>query len=207
MPAKSSTHRLSKPASLRSMPTLCGFFPMFQDFEIRNSNQLILDMSHVQRVDAVGLTIFVSNLLHAIGERTFQDVRLLYPTDRSVARQMQNLTVPAILDRNGLLDQQRDLWTNGDFGADGSVLGIAQCLIEVRNTGPAGRDRQLRIARTQLKTFFAQNGSWFINQSQIVLMLMEMIKNTLDHTAHNSLLGIAIRFNGNNPVYLEFSYC
>ena len=207
MLAKSSGHRRGKPTSLRSMPTLCGFFPMFQDFEIRNSNQLTLDMSHVQRVDAVGLTIFASNLLHAIGERELRDVKLHYPTDKRTTHQMHNLAVPAILGRNGLLDPQSDLWANRDFGTDESIKGTAQCLIEIRNIGATGRDRQLHVARSQLKTFFAQNGGWFVNQSQIILMLMEMIKNTLDHTNHNALLGITINFNGDNPTCLEFAYC
>lgn len=200
------SQRQGKPTSLRSMPLLCGFFPMHQDFSVRESNRLVLDMSCVQRVDAVGLNIFVSNLLHALRDHEFKEFKFVAPGDASANRQMMSLDVPAILGRHRLVYHPELPFAN-ELIQTASSHQSAQCLIEIQNFGPSRRDDQLHSARTKLKAFFKEHGGWSINQSQLILMLTEMIKNTLDHTEHSALLGITLELRNGLPWSLKFSYC
>lgn len=198
--------RHGKPTSLRAMPVLCGFFPMYQDFSIRDTGQLSLDLSCVQRIDAVGINLFLSNLLHALGTHNFRDFRLIRPTDAHANEQMLILNVPAILARNRL-DYHPELEFSRVANEAKRVRNISQCMLEVVNNGASERDAQLHSARTSLKAFFKENGGWSVNQSQLLLVLTEMIKNTLDHTEHDALLGIVIQFKDDVPSSIDFSYC
>lgn len=83
-----------------------------------------------------------------------------------------------------------------------------RCQVEIRRdaTAAASRDERLRAIKDQLKAFFAECGGAAIEQTQLLLIFAEMIKNTIDHTQHDALLNIAVQYKGDKPMRLDFSY-
>jgi hypothetical protein len=180
---------------------------MYQDFELRDSPNLILDMSHVQHLDSVGLNIFMSNLLHVIGDKTFDAFKLLAPIKAEPKNALRTLGLLEILENYRLRSHQGDLWNDNSPRETVDQKPADQCLIEIVNGPLKSRDDQLANIRRLVKAFFGANGGWSINQGQLLLMITEIVKNTLDHTKHNAFLGLSIEYSDGNPSRLKMSYC
>jgi hypothetical protein len=70
----------------------------------------------------------------------------------------------------------------------------------------ADRDGQLRVAKEQMKRFFSDNGGWALHQSQVILVVAEMIKNTMDHARCKAALTVDVEHHHGQPFHLSFTY-
>lgn len=207
-----------KNAQVRCLNNMVDMSPLLQHIEIRTPD-LYINLENVTACNGPGVNIFISMLLKG-GLKKFSNLRykIKFPNDRIIAKRIGQLGIERIFNYHGLeCDERENLLpfclnvtsNNNVYYEERHPSGEVEHdeLIFVPKANEAERDSVLRNIRTQVKKFLNRDHAKSFIHEQIALVIMEMVKNTLDHSNSSASLGLHFNLSPRTGKRFAFSYC
>lgn len=201
-----------KPRNIKAWPELTSFAPLLSMGDARagrSPSRFNLDFSLVNSVDALGLSIFLARLAQMKGAMSRDIYTLTLPVDQKIVDRLSELKLEENLASLGLnLGMERDLFDSlpNTKLTSNMTSGSFETIISVVPGEIGQKDRDLIEIRRKIKYFLRQDSDRHFSHEQVLSILMEMIKNTFDHSGRPAVLGLSIRINS-NPGLFSFFYC
>jgi len=210
---------IAKPRQIKPWPDLTGLLPLLKSSDIsagRPSQRFHIDLSFVRRVDAIGLAIFLARLTQSISASS--DATVTLPRADLPAQKLGELEFEAILKTLALqTEEYRDLFTlkrestkfrsvmlthlpNNERAALEKIL----CIIPDKNLS---RTTQISNIKTKIKDFFRLDHGRNFAHEQVMSILLELVKNTLDHSGRPAILAMKMNVNRGDDARFSFVYC
>jgi len=207
-----------KPRQIKAWSDLTGMAALLkaQDrISVGKQTKLHLDLRHVYKVDAIGLAIFLARLAQLQSSAPDFDATVTKPESERANRKLNELGMEARLAELGFEDaRHRDL-----FDIEGPQVNSAHpstsvdcastfevVVTIVPRTGKS-RTELLSDAKQKIKKFLQADESRNFAHEQLMIVLLEMIKNTLDHSGRPAVLGLRLQKHSHRRGSLSFSYC
>lgn len=216
---RSSKSRSGKPRIIRAWPMVTGILPLLAAYDGSLSKYKVvsIDFSGVSQVDAVGLAIFLARLVRLRSESEKAEYEIVLPSDPVAIRQLEDLEFRGLCSMLGIIrESSKGLWDYLPVQGDENVPSVD---IEMGGVFLVGKIIPIIIDETleresfledvcfTIKQFVKQDKSRTFNHEQVVTIIREMIKNTIDHSDQSSVLGLQMKMNGDRCIRFEFCYC
>lgn len=205
----------SKPRQLKPWPELIGILPLLSLMDNstkRNGGKIHLDLTNVYRVDSIGLSILIARVIQILstakGELYFS-----MPKDVLVFKLLNELGLHEHLIHAGLVpNPERSLFDDISFNCEklqssGKEGILFERIISVVPSQDGSRDEIIANVKSQIKDFLRNDQGRQFAHEQIMVVLLELVKNTIDHSGSPSILGLQLRFDKKYKGYLSFIYC
>lgn len=205
----------TKPYQLKAWTDLHGLYPLLLDFgkvPSRKNMSVHLDFSQVYHVDAIGASIFLARVLQFIENANHVSFTISFPESVHAERRLKSL---GILEHLNLmqLEPQREQDLFNQVSSDG----VSQLENEVKCSADEheklivlvpgeSRSKVIAYAKSEIKLFLNHSHTRRFAHEQFMIVLLEMVKNTLDHSGKPALLALYAneRPRGGS---LRFAYC
>jgi len=206
---------LAKPRQIKPWPELVGMLPLLKSQDPINKSAksaVHLDMAQVRRVDAIGLAIFIARMVQTLDEC---GSRLTFtpPIIEEVGKKLDSMGFKRHLESLGIApDEHRDLFTNWenveipDAVAAQPLLSEYDEIICVPAEANVSRSDQLKRIKTQIKSFLKKDEGRTFAHEQVMIILLELAKNTLDHSGKPAVIGLRFAPTGEARKF-SFVYC
>ena len=194
-----------KDAQVRCLNNIVDMIPLLQRIKIRKPD-LEINLENVAACNGPGLNIFISMLLKSGSKFSSLRYKIIFPRDKLVAAQIKHLGLKRIFNSHGMECNERTDFLPFDINTPIKILEHDQ-LIFIPQANEAERDTVLQNIRTQLKSFLIKDYKKIFNHEQIALVIMEMVKNTLDHSKSSASLGLHFNLSPTTGKRFAFSYC
>ena len=206
----------AKPRQVNAWPILCGFDPLLADHDghqNNGSNRIHLHLENVYKVDAVGLCIFLAKLAHICLALESAEFKVFMPLDTRVERALTDLGLHQLLSKIGKISDVEDdlfgslhtpsksLWFSGDKAGQ-----LSETIICVSPAEGVSRSESISTVRREIKKFLEKDVSRRFAREQFMVVIQEMVKNTLDHSNGPAFLALQRSDNGGRGA-LSFAYC
>jgi ABC-type transporter Mla MlaB component len=212
----------AKPRQLTALPDITGLVPLLHDFSLERletSTNLHIDLSNVKKVDSIGLSIYLA--LHLLGKRDPQDyvVSLSWSNFERVNSTLRELDIVNLLEtfrfnvtRHG---PTVELFDNPSKPSCAQIPAAAStpCADEFQEIVPfcpkshANRQEALNSFSRSLKKFMARDSPRMFNREQIISVLLELAKNTFDHSSGVGVAGLRTVLGPDKVKKMQFVYC
>jgi hypothetical protein len=189
---------MAKPRQLKPWPELTGILPLLKADEPRLKQSEVghLDLENVTAVDALGLTIYLAKLSQFITRQT-GDFYFSMPMDEDVRHQLTSLNFLSHLRAIANIQPYRDIFSVVEtfepvYKDDSNVQKSIQ--EEIIRISLSSCDRESEIARVkyEMKNFFKRDKDKRFAHEQAMVILLELVKNTLDHSGTDAFLGLRL---------------
>lgn len=208
----------SKPRQIKPWPELTGLLPLLKadDGISRSSMNIHLDMTNVSNVDAIGLSIFLAKTaqIFLFGKRR---LFLTDPKNKKIHEKLRHLNFYGILEALGLIvEKSRDLFSeiaSEDCDVEsGKIKSIESQnsynnIICILPKIDGGRAEEIARIKREIKIFFKKDELHQFAHEQVMIILLELVKNTLDHSGMPALLGLKLNLSENGSNCFSFVYC
>lgn len=196
---------MKKDAQVRCLNNIVDIIPLLQSIELRKS-EFVLNLEDVAACNGPGLNILISMLFKNGSKFNRLQYRIVSPRSNFVAAKIQHLGLKRILNLHGMECTERTDLLPFDLNVPINTLEHDQ-LIFVPKANETERDDVLNKIRTQLKSFLSKDDSKIFNHEQIAIVIMEMVKNTIDHSQSCASIGLHFDFSSSTGKKFAFSYC
>lgn len=190
---------MAKPRQLKPWPELLGLLPLLKEEEPRLRQNEIghLDLENVFEVDSLGLTIYLAKLAQYVSGG-HPELFLSLPINHQAASRLERLNFQILLSKIGKIRTYEDMFsarppTALNVGASDIV--VLEEIIHVQAVGLVRRDMEISRIKKKIKEFLNRDKSEKFAHQQIMVVLLELVKNTLDHSASDAFLGLQIENN------------
>ncbi|PCJ20775.1 MAG: hypothetical protein COA96_15715 [SAR86 cluster bacterium] len=208
--------------NLNVIINVTGMSPLLLDFlpsRKSTSNRLRLNLSHVKKVDSIGLSVLLGVLF--VGKRPSDEfvIDLVPSKTESVNEKLNMLEISPLLamlnSRTGPAGHSKDLFrtefSNNQTGTCPSSTPSCQKNFEKVHLfiphAHANRQEALIAFSNQLKSTFQLDSPRSFNHEHMITILIELAKNTLDHSNGIGILGIRIHSGAMNNRKIRITYC
>lgn len=170
-----------------------------------------LDMSNVNKVDAIGLSIFIAQVHQIFFDREFQLI-VTEPKNKKVAEELKILKFQDLLSALGILsDAHRDLFSlsyesDQNDGKTGKIRNDFNKIIHILPSSADKRTGEISRIKSEVKEFFRHDLDEKFSHQQVMIILVELVKNTLDHSGKAALLALKMTLSGNGSKHFSFTY-
>jgi len=212
-----ATSGAGKPRQIKAWPDLRGLIPLLKSqdkFARSKSSRVHIDLSQVHNIDAVGAAIFLARLsqLRAV---SLNPASTVTNPDSDYARsRIAHLEFEERLTELGFeLSNHRSLF---DYFPDAENLRpppfqphthADEALITVIPTAARARENLISDAKRRIKAFLQKDSERSFAHEQLMIILLEMVKNTLDHSGKPAIIGLRFEKNGTQGGRFCFCYC
>lgn len=213
---------LLKPRQIKPWPELIGLLPLLKasdSFNKSTRHPIQLDMAQVRKVDAIGLTIFVARLVQTLNGN-LGPLIMTRPLANDVSERLSAIKFEPILRSLGIVpEEDLDLFSFQDVKSQRSnsaknQLNSAASSVEfeeiicVRADDCVNRGEKLKAIKAQIKNFLKQDEERMFAHEQVMIILLELVKNTLDHSGKPALIGLSLtRKRDSTAARFSFVYC
>lgn len=210
--------RPSKPRQIKAWPDMTGLSPLLreQDLPARGRGvRFHIDFSHVEKVDAIGISIFLARLAQVSAGADEVKVSVSWPKQPETNSKLKALSLSQHLVALGLEDNpERSLFDLLDDSVMQNMLsgqppgnGLeAEKIILIMPNPQGSRTSVIDGAKKEIKKFLAIDHERSFAHEQLMIILLEMVKNTVDHSGRPAFLGLSFK-RSSNGIHFEFSYC
>jgi signal transduction histidine kinase len=202
---------MAKPHQIKALSDLRGFGSLLMDLRLDvgrdEIGKLILDLSFVTAVDAVGLAVLLARLADFSKQQRYDQFELIAPRiseinntlDESGATNM----ILAILNQSVREASARNLElfpqpSNEPIVTQHATRKIRRGyvgLIAVDTCGGKSRHDLVVDVRQQLRNAFATIRGNQFNEAQIHIVVAELVKNTVDHSGSRAFIGVDVKLD------------
>lgn len=206
-----------KPRQIKAWPDLTGLAPLLkaQDKIIKSkSSRLHLDLSHVYSIDAIGLAIFLARLSQLKSTSPNATSLISHPESRQARSHLFDLKFETRLSELGFdLPSHRGLFdeienTNETkINFENSTSINKEETITIIPNPDIHREILLSNAKRSIKDFLKIDQKRLFAHEQLMIILLEMVKNTLDHSNRPAIIGLKLRQPDESHGSLSFCYC
>ncbi|MDP2878254.1 MAG: hypothetical protein Q8N74_01825 [Sulfuricella sp.] len=208
---------ISKPYQIKAWSELVGLNPLLKAHDTLPQGKfarLNLDFSQVHQVDAIGLSIFLARVVQARSMVSDATITIDMPTSRAVASTLESLGLKMHLARLGLelsleqrlFDQIDDVPASAQKCLLDEQLFHWETVVSIR-PGQGDRDQLISYAKREIKNFLNRDEARRFVHEQVMIILLEMVKNTFDHSGRPALLGLSFIESSARKGKFAFSYC
>lgn len=209
-----------KPTQIKPWPELVGLSPLLGSAYISRKaiERIHLDLSHIHKLDVIGLSIFLAILAQ---KNVSSDIEydLSLPHSALIRKKLEELEFFKNLNLLGYIpNRQQSLFDNNS-----STLPIAQRRIEIEKINVPDiyiekviaiipkknldREKLLTEAKRKIKDFLLMDSKRHFNHEQILIILTEMIKNSIDHSGKTAILGLQFYKQQDGKGKFSFVFC
>jgi hypothetical protein len=181
---------------------MTGLLPLFKADEprLRANEPAHLDFENLQTIDSIGAAIYLARttqyLNTARGILHFQP-----PMDPNVHMKFNALGLLSYL---GQPAEYYDLFTQPrDVGVDRIEKCPTEEVLAVEASTVVDRSAEISRVKRHIKQYFSLNATKSIPQQQLMVILMELVKNTLDHSNSRAYLGLHTHKNTFSFAYAD----
>lgn len=208
-------HIAAKPHQIKAWTELHGLYPLLLDFgktPSRANLSVHLDFSQVYHVDAIGVSIFLARVLQFIRKANHVSFTISFPESADAGRRLQSLR---LMDQLKLM--QLEPRREQDLFDQAFSVGVSQPNNEFDHLSKNheklivllpgdSRSKVIAHAKSEIKSFLNHSHTRRFVHEQFMIVLLEMVKNTLDHSGKPALLAL---YMDDYPQggSLRFSYC
>lgn len=207
----------TKPFQIRAWSDLTKLNPLLKAVDKipkREKARFHFDFSKVENVDAVGLSIhlsFIAKLRETVSDAIYF---ISMPESKRANQKLTELEVEKTIKQLGFEETTEiDLFSNlaiyntdtiCSFFENGELC--QELLISIFPKSDIDRNQSVSEAQTKIKRFFRSLGDRRFAHEQVMIILLEMVKNTLDHSASPAFLGLSFKERSATGTF-SFSYC
>ena len=190
---------MAKPRQLKPWPELSGILPLLKAEEPRlKSNEIgHIDLENVYDVDALGLAIYLAKLKQITSNS--QGAFLFSPSaEDEVVSRLNSLSFYELLRNICDIKVHQDLFSSASESAPKVAklpLGDYEKVIHIRCDSAMSRDEKISEIKVELKRFLNLDSPRRFAHEQVMVVLLELVKNTLDHSHCDAFLGLQIKGN------------
>jgi len=196
---------MKKDAQVRCLNNIVDMIPLLQSIELRKS-EFVLNLEDVAACNGPGLNILISMLFKRGSKFDRLQYKIVSPRNKYVAAKIEHLGLKRILNLHGMECTERTDLLPFYFNVPITTSEYDQ-LIFVPKANETERDGILNKTRTQLKFFLRRDNHKIFNHEQIAIVIMEMVKNSLDHSQSCASIGLHFNFSSSTKKRFAFSYC
>ncbi|WP_143432936.1 hypothetical protein [Herbaspirillum camelliae] len=204
----------AKPHQIKAWPELRGLVPLLADLGKSprgRSIHLHLDLSQVHKLDSIGLSIYLARVSQFIEKAEEVTYFMTLPDKQDIRDRLQQIDLLSLIGELNLKPKkERDLFdldlaamTDGRMRDDASSGERDLCIV-IRPS--EGRGATIAQAKSKIKNFFQRNEGRIFAQEQLMIIFLEMVKNTLDHSGKTAYLALTVSERSGQGS-LQFSYC
>jgi hypothetical protein len=197
---KATYDTMAKPRQLKPWPELIGLLPLLKAEEprLRESEVGHLDLENVFDVDSLGLAIYLAKLAQFVSHG-HPELYLSLPINQHAAFRLESLDFQTLLNKIGKIRTYEDMFSfppSAPLKVDAnSDMLVFEEVIHVRAVGLLQRDMEISRIKKKIKDFLNKDTSRKFAHQQIMVVLLELVKNTLDHSTSDAYLGLKITDN------------
>lgn len=175
---------------------------------------LHVDLTQVEQVDVLGITVFAANLAKSVNKSPFY-FKVFMPKNKESEETLSEFDFESLLIRLGMHPSANtDMWS--EEGQNETTANKAwhtitkdrkEALIFVPPSGISPREQILSDVKSMLQSFYSFNEDYSINFGQLHQIFHEIIKNTVDHSGGAGVLGLKVGSHSSGAEKLSFVYC
>lgn len=210
---------MSKPLTLTPFSELVGYLPFIQSFKVKEIGvgDVLIDANGLCKADAIGSTIFFSNVAKIYNDKT--KTNILIRDNKSI---LSIYSPSVILDflRTGI-KKQINLFEDDEYSnlkENNTLEGVIEtggvlindnleAMLYIPTNNILSRDISLLRIRKFIQNYFLLNVNYNFNSGQIYQVLIEIIKNSIDHSETPSVMAFSIEKNINGKHKFSFCHC
>ena len=203
---------MSKPRQIKPWPDLTGLLPLLRAEEAltkARAARIHLDMSNVNKVDAIGLSIFIAQVCQILAGKEFQPV-LTEPKNKRIARELEELGFQNLLAELNILSSEHQDLFSPNLTIDGAktkkIRGSFNKIICVSPISAVNRSNEIARIKSEIKEFLSNDKNESFPHQQVMIILVELVKNTLDHSGNAALLALKLESSREGISQFSFAY-
>jgi hypothetical protein len=190
---------MAKPRQLKPWPDLTGILPLLKAEELKLKTNEVghIDMENVYDVDALGLAIYLAKLKQITSDS--KGALLFSPAiDDEVISKLDSLSFYDLLRSICEIKVHQDLFSLKNDPVKKVVpllSGDVEKIIHIRCSSGMSREQKISEIKIKLKNFLNLDVPRRFAHEQVMVVLLELVKNTLDHSHCDAFLGLQIKGN------------
>lgn len=205
---------VAKPRQIKPWPNLTGLLPLLRSDEgVTKSatGKFHLDMSNVNKVDSIGLAIFVAQLCQLFSGKSHHLI-ITGPKSKNVSENLERLNFQQLLSTLGILSSHhQDLFSIGfnpfsEKNKTEKIKNDFNKIIYISHSEVEERADQISRIKNEIKEFFKHDDLNYFSHQQVMIILVELVKNTLDHSGKPALLAMKMGICDSES-HFSFVYC
>lgn len=209
-----------KPRQLKPWPELTGVMPLLSAMDTstkRRGGKVHLDLTNVYRVDALGLSILIARVAQTLASLNGELI-LSMPKEMAAHSLINSLGLLEHLGHLGLMpNTERSLFDEpvSDSVWPGEMQhqnrndedGLVERMISIVPASDGKRDEVIARIKSEVKQFLRRDQKRQFAHEQIMVVLLELVKNTIDHSGSPAMLGLRLCYDSNDRAHFSFIYC
>lgn len=202
---------------IRPWPDLTELNPLLKGSEPslkRGGGHYHIDFSQTYKADAVGIGVFIARLVQTKAAAPLAEFSTSLPKNDAITSKFISLNVGGALLNAGFEERKEmDLFSSSSLDAspqlslwkssDGDVLESLVCI----NPGKIGNRPEIILdVQRKIKSFLKEDRERSFTHEQVMIVLLEMVKNTIDHSCKPAVLGLKLVKSKSGGGRFSFSY-
>jgi hypothetical protein len=170
-------------------------------------------MAQLRRVDALGLAVFIARMVQTL-DGCDSNLTFTAPINENLSRKLDAMGFKRHLKSLGVApEEHRDLFTDNEtievpsMPTSTSLLTEYDEIICVQEEASVPRGEQLKRIKAQIKSFLKKDEARTFAHEQVMIILLELAKNTLDHSGRPAVIGLRLASAGSAVPKFSFVYC